>query len=213
MNQSIVNSTAIPSFSRFKPDQIEPEITTLLDQNKEQLKRLLAQPGPFTWDNLMQPLEDMNDELHMLWAPVKHLNSVANSELLRRVYKNCLPKVTEYSIELMQNEALYKAIESIANQPDFEHFTVAQKMVISHFLRDFRLSGVHLEPREKTLFAELDKELSQLTTHYEENVLDATQGWSKLITDEAELSGIPAHAIAAARQAAEEKAIWMVIYS
>lgn len=205
MSDSIVNSTAIPSFSRFKLDQIEPELTALLKRNKEQLQQILAQADPYSWDNLLRPLEVMNDELHMFWSPVKHLNAVANSELLRTVYKNCLPLVTDYGIELMQNEELYKAIDSVAKSPEFNQLNLAQKKVIEHYLRDFRLSGVHLQPREKALFAALDKELSQLSTQFEENVLDATQGWSKLISDEAELSGIPPHAVAAARQAAEEK--------
>lgn len=205
MNNQIVTATDLPQFSLFKPEFIESDLDNLLAKNRQKLQELLSNKSDYSWNNLMAPLETMNDDLHMFWSPIQHLNSVSNSEILRTVYKNCLPKVMDYSIELHQNEALYHAIETLANSPEFDKLKIAQQKVLEHYLRDFRLSGVHLPPQEKTLFAELEKELSQLTTQFEENVLDATQGWSKLITHSEDLAGIPEHAIATAKQAAESK--------
>lgn len=205
MTASIVNSKDLPRFSAYKPELIEPRLTEILDANRAKLKALLSQAQPYTWDNLLKPLEQMNDDLHLFWSPIKHLNSVANTEILRTIYKNCLPKVTDYSIELHQNQDLFQAILSIAEGPEYAQLKPAQKKILEHAIRDFRLSGVHLAPAEKAQFAALDKELTQLATEFEENVLDATQGWSKLITHPDELAGIPELAIAAAKQAANER--------
>ncbi len=194
-----------PAFSRINLDTVETELTEMLSRHRRQLADLLAQSKLYSWNNLLGPLEDMGDELHLFWSPVKHLHSVANSEQLRKIYRVCLPLLSEFGMEIHQNTDLYKAIQAIAEGEQYASLDQAQKKVIEHMLRDFRLSGVHLESHPKARFAELDKELSQLTTQFEEHLLDATQGWNKLVTDAAELSGIPQHAIAAAKQAAEQK--------
>lgn len=205
MAQSIVTSSEIPQFSAYQPESIEPDLTKLLQKNREKLHALLAQPKPYTWDNFMQPFEHMNDELHMFWSPIQHLHAVANSEILRTIYKNCLPKLSDYSIEIHQNHELYQALTDLSEGPEYSKLNTAQKKILEHALRDFRLSGVHLPPAEKAQFAALDKELTQLTTQFEEHVLDATQGWSKLITHQEQLAGIPPLAVAGAKQLAEEK--------
>ncbi len=195
----------LPQFSKIQPEQVEAQLDEILQHNRQQLQKILAQSAPYTWENLLKPLEDMDDVLGQYWAPIRHLNSVANSEMWRAVYKNCLPKLSEYHVEIFQNTDLYKALSSLAASAEYQHLDTAQKKVIDHALRDFRLSGVHLEAAAKQRFADLDKQLSQQQTQFQENILDATQGWTRLVTDEAELAGIPSHAVAAARQTAEQK--------
>lgn len=198
-------NNTLPPFSQIQPLAIEPQLDALLQKNRQRLDQLLSQQQLFSWDNLLQPLEEMDDELSQFWAPVRHLNAVANSESWRAVYKACLPKITEYSVELHQNTQLFQAINTLAESEEYSKLVPAQKKVIDHALRDFRLAGVHLEPAIKQKFMELDKQLSALQTQFQENLLDATQGWTHLVTDESELVGIPAHALSAARQSAKEK--------
>ncbi len=150
----------------------------------------------------MQPLEELSDRLSNFWAPINHLHAVVNSPALREVYHRCLPKLADYQTELGHNQKLYQAIQSIANHLEYQRLNAAQRKVIDNYLRDFTLSGVSLPPEQKRRFSELAKSLSELATRFEENVLDATQAWAKHITDEKELSGIPPHAIALAKQTA-----------
>ncbi|MFT3741778.1 MAG: M3 family metallopeptidase [Gammaproteobacteria bacterium] len=200
----MAQQAALPTFSKIKADQVVERLETLLNKNRHQLSEILQTQTP-TWENVMLPLEDMGDELHEFWSPIRHLHAVVNSAQWREVYKACLPKISEYSMELMQNRALFEKIEQLANSPAFQNLNKAQKKVLEHMLRDFRLAGVHLESTAQQRFAELNKTLTQLCAQFEENTLDATQGWTRHITDAAALSGIPAHAVAAARQAAEQK--------
>lgn len=197
--------TQLPQFSQLNLDQFESQLDTLLTQNREQLDRLLQQPSPHTWESLMAPMEEMDDQLQKLWAPISHLHSVADSEKLRAIYKSCLIKLSDYQMEMMQNTALFHAVQSLANSAAFTNLNTAQKKIISNALRDFKLAGVHLEPENKKRFSDLNQQLSQLSTQFQEHLLDATQAWHRLITDPVELSGLPEHAIAAAQQAAERK--------
>lgn len=195
----------LPQFGSITPEKITSQLQQLLDSNRQKIKELLDKPGPFTWQNLLQPLEDIEDHLHRFWSPVSHLNAVANTPALREAYNAGLPLLTDYQTEMGHNRALYEAINQIAASAEYAHFDVAQKMVIKHLLRDFKLAGVSLPAEQKQRFAELSKELSQLGTRFEENVLDATEGWTKHVTDADELKGLPEIAVQAAAAAAAQK--------
>jgi oligopeptidase A len=204
MKNPLLENTPLPLFQAIEPKQIAPALDQILADNRAQLKQLLAQQH-FTWKNLMQPLEEMQDRLGNMWSPVRHLHAVTSSEELRKAYNAALPKLSDYSTEFSHNLTLYNAIDSLAKGTEYEQLSQAQKKVIDNKLRDFRLSGVHLAEDRKKRLAELDKQLSQLTTQFEENVLDATQSWNLLITDETDLAGIPAHALKAAKEAADRQ--------
>jgi oligopeptidase A len=199
------NKTLLPLFSKLNLKTFTSQLTTLLADHRNQLKNLLQQKAPYSWENLMQPLEEMEETLQKLWAPISHLHSVADSEKLRGVYKDCLIKLSDYQMEMMQNTTLFLAIQSIARNRAFKALTTAQKKIISNALRDFQLAGVHLAAKAKKRFATLNQQMAKLSTQFQEHVLDATQGWTKLVTDRSELAGLPDHAIAAAAQAAKLK--------
>jgi oligopeptidase A len=205
MSNSLLEMTGLPPFSKIKPEEIEPAIDTLLKQNREQLQHLLANTGQYSWDNLIQPLEEMDDRLDRVWSPVSHMNSVVNSDELREAYNACLPKLSDYGTELGQNEQLYRAYKSISDSPEYEQLDAAQKKIIDNALRDFHLSGVDLPAEKKQRYKEIQQRLSSLTTKFEENLLDATHAWHKQITDENQLAGLPESARAMAKQAAGDK--------
>ena len=207
MSNPLLEMTGLPPFAHIKPEHVEPAIDTLLAENRETVRRLLAANREYTWDNLVQPLEEMEDRLSRVWAPVSHMNSVVNSEALRQAYNACLPKLSEYSTELGQNAELHAAYRSLHDTGEYARLDTAQKKVIDDALRDFHLSGVDLPAEQQARFKEIRQRLSKLTTRFEENVLDATQAWTRHVTDETRLSGLPDSARAMARQAAEQKGL------
>jgi oligopeptidase A len=206
MQNPLLEKTAFPVFSNIKPKHIVPALEQILSQNRIAIKKLLAQKKPFIWQNLMQPLEELDDRLHVMWAKIEHLHYVVDSKSLRSAYNTSLPKLYSYLIEIAQNVKLYKAIQSIAeNKVQYKKLDISQKKIITNILRDFKLSGIALKPKAKRHFAKLQKSLSQLSNKFSENVLDATQSWAHDVTDKNELKGIPSHAIKLARETARQK--------
>ncbi len=208
----LLEEYTLPPFSRIKAEHVEPAITRLLDENRAAIEALLDANSTYTWENLVQPLEDLNDRLSKAWSPVSHMNSVINSDELREAYNACLPKLSQYWTEIGHNSRLFGAYESIAASPAFATFDTARKKVIRNALRDFKLAGVDLEPEKKQRFKAIEQELSQLTSRFEENVLDATNAWNKSIRDKRDMAGLPESARTLARQAAEarNKSGWLL---
>lgn len=195
----------LPNFQQIDPTTIEPTIRQLLTEHRQKLTQILSPTTRYSWENLMQPLEDMNDELSKFWSPVNHLNAVMQSDALRKAYNDVLPLLTEYHTELSQNETLFKAIASLMDQPDFKILLPAQQKIIENEIRDFKLAGIHLPADKKLRLAELQQQYSQLTTKFSENLLDATHAWTLHITNAAQLDGLPPHALQLAIDNAKQR--------
>ncbi|MES9961855.1 MAG: oligopeptidase A [Sedimenticola sp.] len=210
MDNPLLELEALPHFSRIRPEHVEPAIDALLKEGRELTRKLLESGAPYTWDNLVEPLEIADDRLGRAWSPVSHMNSVVNSDELRDAYNACLPKLSDYATEMGQNEQLCNAYKAVyENGSDLND---DQRKLLENALRDFRLSGVDLPAEKKSRYKEISQQLTRLTSKYEENLLDATNAWSKLVTDEAKLAGLPESALGLAKQTAEQRdeAGWML---
>jgi len=204
MSNPLLESHVLPPFSAIRAEQVEPAVRQLIDEGRAHLAQLLAQM-PTTWEALVAPIEADGDRLEQAWAPVSHLNSVANSEELRQAYNVSVGLLTDYATEFSQNEALYNAYQQLADSPEYHKLTQAQRQTLDNALRDFRLGGVALNDADKKRYGEIQKRLSELSTQFSNNLLDATQAWHKQFDSADTLAGLPESALAQAAQAAAQK--------
>lgn len=212
MRNPLLKTEGLPAFASITAADVKPAVEYLIAENKKQVNDLLTDGNNnYNWDNLVQRLEDLDDLLNKAWSPASHLHAVADHATLRKAYNACLPLLSDYATELGQNEALFNAYQSLADSAAFKTLTVAQRKIINNALRDFRLSGIELDTKGKQRYRELQQRLSKLQTRFEENLLDATQAWKKLITNKNDLSGLPDSAIESAAYAAhkENKTGWL----
>ena len=206
MTNPLLEHHPLPPFSRIEAQHVEPAIRQLIDRNKQAIEDLLQDQECCSWETLLQPLEQLEDELAQAWSPVSHLNSVRNSDELREAYNACLPLFSQYSTWMGQHPGLYRAYQSIADSDSFATLSTAQRTAIEHALRDFRLAGVALPKQQQARYGELRKRLSELGSKFGENVLDATNAWTRQASRE-ELRGLPDTALANAAQAAQQKGL------
>lgn len=200
----LLNTDALPAFRKIKAKDIVPAIDKVLAENKNQLESLLKEEN-VSWENLVTPLQKMDSRLSRVWSPVRHLNSVMNNDEWRKQHDKCLSKLSSYHTEISQNVDLYNAYKKLYNSPAFMDYSIAQKQIIKHSLRDFELGGVALEKEKKRRFKEVKELLSQLSNTFSQNVLDATHAWKKLISDKKELAGLPDFALDMLKQNAKQK--------
>lgn len=212
MTNPLLEQSTLPQFSKIKPEHIEPAIDFLLTEARSIVKQQLQASENYTWDNLIEPIENIEDKLNKVWSPVNHMNSVVNTDELRNAYNNCLPKLSEYSTEMGQNQALFNAYQQIAESELFSSLDIAQQKIISNTLRDFHLSGVDLEVEKQQRYKIINQDLSRLSSQYGENLLDATSAWSKHITHGELLTGLPDSALSLTKETAEslDKKGWVI---
>lgn len=203
MNNPLINLPALPAFSAIKAEHVAPALDSILQENRDQVAALLASEQSPSWEALIEPISLLNNRLERAWSPVSHLNSVMNSDALRETYSNSLPKLSAYGTEMGQNQTLCAAYQHIADNADT--LDAGQRRVIDNALRDFRLSGVDLPGDKKARFKAISQELSSLSSDFSDNVLDATNAWSKQIDGAGALAGLPQSALDLAKQLAEQR--------
>ncbi|MDP3976391.1 MAG: oligopeptidase A [Pseudomonas sp.] len=212
-NNPLLQAFDLPPYSVIRPEHVEPAVDRLLAENRAAIAELLKQQsGTPSWNGLVLTLDELNERLNRAWSPVSHLNAVCNNAELRAVYEACLPKLSEYSTELGHNRELYEAYHALAASPEAAGFDVAQQTILKHTLRDFHLSGIDLAEAEKQRFGAIQSKLSELGSRFSNQLLDATQAWSKQVGEEAALAGLTDSAKAQMRQAAEAKGLdgWLI---
>lgn len=210
MNNPLLQTDGLPLFASIVPADIEPAIDQLLKNNRAEIQSLLNNKT-VSWENTLQPTEDLDDRLNRAWSPASHLHAVADNDELRQAYNACMPKLSDYATEMGQNKDLFLAYKTVSKNEDYASLTDAQKKIIENALREFRLSGVELEKDQQQEYKKIKQQLSLLQTKFEENLLDATQAWTRQVTDRNDLTGIPKSALALAAQKAanEDKEGWI----
>ena len=200
MDNPLLHDAPLPAFDAIRPEHVEPAVRSILDENRRRLDALLD-AGATGWDGIVAPLERMQHRLARTWSPVGHLNGVANSDELRAAYNACLPLLSAYHTDLAQNERLFAAYERVA-ETEAARLRPDQRRLLENALRDFRLAGVGLDPARKQRFKELMEKLSSAQSKFDENVLDATNAWTRHVADANELTGLPEAVVARARDEA-----------
>jgi oligopeptidase A len=207
----LLDFTDLPRFAEIKPEHVAPAIEQLLADNRALITRLLNDSAQPTWQDFVVPMEDANERVSRAWGPVGHLNAVMNSPELREVYNATLPKITQYYAELGQNLALFDKFKALSNSPEFDTLSAARKKIIENELRDFRLGGAELPDAQKARYLEIQERLSELSSRFSDNLLDATNDFTLVIENKEELSGLPDDVLQAAQEAAQEvgKSGWL----
>jgi oligopeptidase A len=208
-NPLLLRESPLPAFASIHPDHVEPAVRHVLDENRRRLDELLAS-GAAGWDGVVAVVERLQHRLARTWSPVGHLNGVANSDELRAAYNACLPLMTAYHTELAQNPRLYEAYRQVA-ETEGPRLRREQRQLLDHALRDFRLAGVALEPAQKQRYKALMERLATVQAKFDENVLDATNAWSRAVVDPAELAGLPPAVVsrASAEARSQDREGWL----
>jgi len=165
------------------------ELNTLIEINHKTIADLLAVPNK-TYANFVRPFDFMEEDLELFFTPLSHINAVKNSEESQKVYAEALPILTEYSTFVGQNLDIYEAFKTIkANE--YDSLNIEQRRILDLNILHFELAGAHLDDVSKARLAEINQRKSALTNDFSQNVLDATNAYEKIITDEADVAGIP----------------------
>lgn len=205
MSNPLLTMTDLPPFSQIKPEHVKPAVEQAIADCRRNVDEVLAGEAVPSWETICAPLAETDDRLSRIWSPIGHLNGVKNSPELREAYESCLPLLSDYGTWVGQHKGLYDAYKTIKASDDFEQLSQAQQKSVTDALKEFELSGIGLPANEQHRYGEISKRLSELASSFSNNVLDATMGWSKQITDQAQLSGLPDSAQQAAKAAAEAK--------
>jgi len=191
-------------FTEFKLENLEEFPKKLENILEEQLKTIeeISSSSKNSYIDVLKPLQDLDNELEIFFTPLSHLNSVNNSDDTKKAYEESLPKLSKFHSKIAQNEKLFEKIQAITSD-DLE-----QKKVISNNIRDFILSGAKLPMEQKKELEEINRELSELSNNFFQNLIDANNSYELIIKDEKDVIGIPSSDLNLAKEEIDGKIIY-----
>ncbi len=201
----LLDFSGLPRFEEFKPELVGPAVSQLLSGVRAATEAVTSDQAEPAWETFVVPLDDAIERLQRAWGQVAHLNAVMNSPQLREVYNQNLPQVTQLFTELAQNELLFKRYKALRASPAFGQLTEAQRKFVENELRDFRLGGADLPAESKAQFKQNAQRLASLSSRFNDNLLDETNAFELIVTDESDVAGLPSDVIDAARKTAESE--------
>ena len=191
-------------FQEFKIENLEEfpqRLDKLLDSQREVIKEI-TQSSDTSYESVLKPLQDLDEELDLFFTPLSHLNSVLNSPQTQKAYEESLPLLSKFGSQMAQNEALFHKIEKL--QTD----NIEAKKVIENDIRGFVLSGINLPQKEKKRMEEISLRLSKLSNNFSQNLLDSTNDYELIIKDFADVEGLPQSDIEASKEECEGETIY-----
>ena len=194
-------------FDEIRAEHVQPAIDQLLADSRDRQAALASSSGPRTFDSTLLALDEMTDKLDYAMSVVRHLESVATYPELRAAYNAVQPAVSEYYSRVILDPGLWKVLKDYASTTEAGSLTGERRRFFKKTLDAFRRNGADLDEAGKARLAEIDVELASLTTKFAENVLDATNAFELVLTDEHRLAGLPPSAREAARESAKSKGL------
>jgi oligopeptidase A len=202
-NPLLAMGSNLPPFDQFKPAFISEAVDVLIDAAQKSVELATADSLAATWATLVLPIEESTEKLSRAWGMVSHLNGVADSKELRDAYNAELPKVTQFWTSLSQDLKLFDKYKALKASSEWDTLNTAQRKAIDNAVRGFKLGGAELVGAARERYAAIADRAAELQQKFSENVLDATNAFEIIITDEAQLKGIPSDALSAARESAK----------
>jgi len=192
-------------FDRIRAAHVEPAVFELLRDARTRLEDLAAEAAPRTFENTMSALDTLTEPLDRAMAVVRHMEAVATYPELRAAFNAVQPEVSAFYSGIPLHQGLWKAIKSFSTTAEGQSLAGERHRFLHKTMDTFRRHGADLDPAGKQQLEQIDVELTRLTTKFSENVLDSTNAFDLLITDTADLAGLPPSALESASQSAARK--------
>ena len=179
-------------FKEFNIDNLENsknDLEELLKNSENKINELLEIEEK-SYENFVKPFEEVGECISDFVTPIFHIDSVKNSKITQKVYEECLPLISNYETLISQNDNIYRALKDIQDNIRISLSDI-QKKVLENEIRDFKLSGCHLNNEKKEELKELNLKLSELSHKFSQNLLNATNEYEMVIDDFEDVKEIP----------------------
>ena len=197
----------LPPFAELKPDHFEPALRHAMQQHRDELRPLGALGEPPTFDNTVAAFDCAGTLLQAVAAVFYNLTSSATSPALQAVQRRMAAPMAAHSSAVYMDPTVFARLDSLHARRVELGLPAESLRLLERVHLDFVRAGARLDASAQQRYAEVMQELAGLTTRFAQNVLHDEAEWQLLLSDEADLDGLPDFVRAAARQAASERGL------
>jgi oligopeptidase A len=206
MNPLLSREFRIP-FDQVRAEHVVPGIGEAVEQAERRIDEISGLDQKRSYGNTVDALDRLVDSLDRAVGIVYHLMSVANEPELRSAFNKALPVFSGFYAKLPTHPGLWRAIRDYSKSDEAKALEPVRARRLEKLVDEFRRAGADLDGSQRERVEQIRTELAKLATDFGNNVLDSTNAFELLLTDEADLAGLPESARRQARAAAEQKGL------
>ncbi len=194
-----------PPFSQIRNEHYAPALREAIRQASEEVDRIANQKAKPTFENTIEALERSGEQVERISGILFNLNECNTDAEMQQIVMDMSPELTRYSTSINMNEKLFARVKVLYDKRKKLKLTTEQMTLLEDTYKGFIRNGVGLQGDQRKRFAEIQERLGILSQQMNQNVLADNNDYTLHITNEEDLAGLPATAIAAARQEAQER--------
>ncbi|WP_225754284.1 M3 family metallopeptidase [Actinotalea sp. Marseille-Q4924] len=198
---------ALPDFAAIRDEHYLPAFEAGMAEERAEVETIVTNPEPPTEENLLLELELSGALLDRVSTVFFSRTSADTTDALDALEEQLAPRLAEHHDAIYLDRRLHDRLEALQARVEAGEVTLPDDSAwLLHTLRrDVRRAGVALEEGAKTRLRELNARITSLETAFGRELLADTNASAVLLEDEADLEGLPEDAVAAARQAAQDR--------
>ena len=177
MDTSIFKYGELPEFKKFTPENINKQFPVVLEKIAKDFKNIEKNLSNYliqknlNWDKVINPINEVNENLRWSWGVISHLNAVNNSESLRDIYSKFLPEIISLSNKFGQSKIIYNSLVKLKETNNFDQI---KNRILDKEILEMQHRGISLHKNDQEEFNNISEKLGKLSTEFSNNVLDAT---------------------------------------
>ncbi|QFU90032.1 M3 family metallopeptidase [Amycolatopsis sp. YIM 10] len=197
----------LPPFDRITGEHYRPAFEAGIAEQVEQVRAIVDNPEPPTFDNTVVALERSGELLGRVSMVFFNLTSSDTTPELQQLQAEIAPKLSAHRDAIFLDKKLYARITELYEKRDSLDLDPESAWLLERYHVDFVRAGAALGEAEQDRLRALNEELSTLSTRFQENLLAEGNDLAVVVDTEEELAGLSADTIAAAAEAAKARGL------
>lgn len=195
----------IPSFEQIEYSDYMPALLAGIEEHNAQIKAIAENPATPTFENTILALDKAGGTLERVMYVFSALDESNNTPEMAAISEEFYPLATKHSDEVSMNDKLFARIKYLYDRRDKLGFAPDQKRAVEQLYKSFTRNGALLDAAKKEELKKVNGELTDLYLKFNKNLLAATNSFSVIVDDPAQLAGLPASSVAVAAEEAKAR--------
>ncbi|MFL6611312.1 MAG: M3 family metallopeptidase [Pseudomonas sp.] len=180
----------LPPFADIRAEHFSPALDRILAESQDKVADIIASQTPFpTWDDLVLAMDEIHTRLEGFGYLLNLLTKTREGEPWKQASLDCGTRLIDFRTELQKNAELFQLYERLEKSEIGKNFEPARRRVLAKNLLQF---CENLPCMAGTDQNQVKLRIANAEQLFWEQLQAANKAWTLPITDEDQLSGLPA---------------------
>jgi peptidyl-dipeptidase Dcp len=194
-----------PNFDAIEEEHFIPAFERGIEEQLSEIEQIASNQEDPTFENTILEMEKSGILLSRVSRVFYNLTSANTNEEIQSIQSEMAPRLASHSDDILLNNDLFERVKTVYENRDASDLDESSLKLLEDTYRDFVRAGARLNAKQQQRMRQINERMSELTTTFQENLLTMNRERAVIVDSEAELTGLSADRIAAAKELADSR--------